>query len=81
MCKTVSMLESNSQFTIDLPSELQSHLRTAATDAGCTEQEILQAVLAKALRHQPFTAGSISIAPELAAFVDDLYEGSGWDKP
>lgn len=77
------MLEGSSQFTIELPTEMRTHVAKAAADAGCTEQEILQAVLAKALRHRPVLPDteSFAVAPELAAFVDDLYAGSGWDKP
>ena len=70
---------------LQIPVDLQPKLTAAASKAGLSEQEIVTAVLARALRHQPLTVvdGSfegVLCGPELAAFVDELYDGSGWSR-
>jgi hypothetical protein len=70
---------------LEIPAHLQPQLSAAASQAGVSEQEIVTAVLARALRHQPLTVieGSfegVLCGPELAAFVDELYDGSGWNR-
>lgn len=71
--------------SLEIPADLQPRLAAAADQAGVSEQEIVTAVLARALRHQPVTVveGSfegVLCGPELAAFVDQLYDGSGWNR-
>lgn len=79
------MLQEGAPLPLEIPADLQTRLAAAASQAGVSEQEIVTAVLARALKHQPLTVvdGSfegVLCGPELAAFVDELYDGSGWNR-